>query len=104
MNNNNRCSYEDFNPIGEYKDIVDGLLGLSRSAHGIQMSFSKHGVPLIFGFCFEDYFGKKDETKVGYLYFGNLHDPHSKAQIKWIDISEQYIFGDEYVVHLTNIS
>jgi hypothetical protein len=36
------CSIKDLNPIGEYKDVVDGLLGLSRSTYGVQMSFSKH--------------------------------------------------------------
>jgi len=97
--NNNRCSNKDFNPIGEYKDVVDGLLGLGRSPYGVQMFLLKHGIPLIFGFCFEDYFNKHEEEKIGYLYFGNLHDPYSKAQVKWINIAEEYVFGDEYVAY-----
>ncbi|KAG0627200.1 hypothetical protein M758_2G181500 [Ceratodon purpureus] len=92
------CSFKDSNPNGEYKDAIDGLLGLGRSTHGIQVSLLEHGIPLCFGFCFKDFFNKKDETKVGFLFFGT-HDLDYKGQIKWVDIPEYYIFGDEYVAH-----
>jgi hypothetical protein len=74
-------------------------LGLGRSIHGVQISLLKYGIPLYFGFCFRDFFNKKDETQVGYIFFGNHHGLDYKTQIKWINIPEDYIFGDEYVIH-----
>lgn len=67
--------------------------------HGVQVSLSKYGIPLYFGFCFKDFFNTQEETKVGYLYFGNHHDRDYATSINWVDIPEEYIFGDEYVVH-----